>query len=559
MDENTKKSHMIDMSERLYVKTVPADRTEIEQNNKRFDELNKSIEVKIKDSNKEVNRYAGEIVNKKLKIDVETSHYMEIFDNISKIKDIQRIKDKSYFYKTYISNIEENNKKGLYQKLIIILLLLFFLVLCELSIKLGAHLALIKIQGYFMGVIYAVSPILISIILSTIIKQILPNNEKNRSALITKFAVAGGIVLSVLSLNNARGFIITTYAMNVDETKKEEVISHTSNGVQSSERTESFSSENEENVVLQLEYSNNFTDSVVNTYEYVEDDQIKNLSYLGQNVIAQNGVNGEEYTLSQLIDRKLLIPYLDNEKEILFYGQYNKNNNWDDVCVFNIYGYNEDVNDMVLENILEAEYDDGILTSYKKLIRSTTARGVDIWSIFDGRMIYEENKENYARGEIWNYYRVNEYLQEFDLNNPEVENIIYIDDFKDKLEKFSFVEGYYCGNISNGYYNDDTGEAYTVKYSENGIVRTVYVGKFKNGLPNDQSGNAWQIVFDNSNNINKYFYYKGSFKNNQRQGKVSSDNYVTQDEIDELIKGITFNCQLNWYDESDIQNDNVNM
>ena len=559
-NENKKKPRLIDMSGRLHLQIVPANRTEIEQNNICFDELNKSIENKIEDSNIKINGYASEILNRKLKRDVETVHYTKIFDNISKIKDIERIKDKSYFYKSYISSLEENNKKGLYQKIIIILVLFLFVVLCELSNKLGAHLSLIKIPGYFIGVIYAASPILITIILYTIIKQALPIKKKSRIVSILGLAVVTvGVVLFVLNFNNAYGFIITAYAIGVDETKKDEVIFYPIYRFQTSERTENSPLRDEESNVLGLEYSNNFMDSVVKTYEYVEDDQIKNLSYLGQNVIAQNSVNGEEYTLSQLINRKLLIPYLDNDKEILFYGQFNKNDNWDGVCVFNIYGYNEDVNDTVLENILEAEYDDGKLISYRKLIRSTTARGVDIWSIFDGRMIYEENRENYARGENWNYYRANEYLQDFDLCNAEVENIIYIDDFKDKLEKFSFVEGYYCGNISNGYYNDDTGEAYTVKYSENGIVRTVYVGKFKNGLPNDQSGNAWQIVFDNSNNINKYFYYKGSFKNNQRQGNVSADNYVTQDEINEIIKGITFNCELNWYNESDFQNDNMNM
>lgn len=557
-NENKKKQLMIDMSQRLYMKAMPADKVEIEQKNKRFDELNKSIEAKMEDNNRKICSCASEILNRKLKKDVEISHYTEIFDNLAGFKDIERIKDKSFFYKSYISKFEKSNRRKLYQQSIIFLVLMFFSILCEFTNKFGTYLSVIKIPSYIIGVIYAVSPILISFILYAIIKQLLPIKKKNRIAFILKYAlITVGLVLFVLNFDNACGFITTAYAIGIDETKKNEVINIPIYKFQTSEITENYPTEDLENNVLKLEYSSAFKDSVVRTYEYIEDNQIKNLSDLGQNIIAQNAKNGKEYTLSQLINRKLLIPYLDNDKEILFYGQYNKNDNWDGICVFNIYGYNEDVNDTVLENILEAEYDDGKLLSYRKVIRSTTTRGVDVWSIFVGRMIYEKNGRNYARGENWNYYRVNECLQEFSLDNADVDNVIYIDDFKDKLEKFSFVEGYYCGNISNGYYNDDTGSAYMVKYTEGGFIRTMYVGRFKNGLPDDQSGNAWQIIFDDYENMNKYFYYQGKFKNNKRLGKVIPDDYVTQEEINEIINGMQFNCELNWYAEGSIQDRDI--
>lgn len=305
-----------------------------------------------------------------------------------------------------------------------------------------------------------------------------------------------------------------------------------------------------EDIIMRLKYSDDFTMRIAETYGNIETNQSYNLTDLGEDIIALDIVKGNKYSKNQLVNQKLLIPYEDDGKEILFYGQYNENNYWDGSCIFNVYGYNEDSKDIVLETILEAEYDDGNLISYKKVFRSTTSQGVDVWSIFYGEIILENNEGSYARGETWNYFSVNEYVMAFDTSNAEVEDIIYVEDFVDNLKNFSFIEGYYCGNISNGYYNDDTGEAYTVKYTQDGHVRTVYMGKFMDGLPDDQSGNAWQIVFDNSDNAKKYFYYKGNFKNNRRQGTVSSKDYVTQKQIDEIIKDMKFNCELNWYDEN---------
>lgn len=83
-----------------------------------------------------------------------------------------------------------------------------------------------------------------------------------------------------------------------------------------------------------------------------------------------------------------------------------------------------------------------------------------------------------------------------------------------------------------------------VKNDENGYIRTLYIGNFENGDFHDQTGNAEEIVYDGS--VNKYFCYTGTFTDGDRD--IEDLNYITQDEINEIIEPYDFNCELNWYD-----------
>lgn len=58
-----------------------------------------------------------------------------------------------------------------------------------------------------------------------------------------------------------------------------------------------------------------------------------------------------------------------------------------------------------------------------------------------------------------------------------------------KFLNLNLVE-FYHGNTSNGYYNDDTGNAYLVQYNNSNTVKTLYCGNFKDGVFNDNTGNA---------------------------------------------------------------------
>lgn len=254
---------------------------------------------------------------------------------------------------------------------------------------------------------------------------------------------------------------------------------------------------------------------------------------------------GEKYTLNQLVDKKLLISYADGDYENYFYGQFNENNHWDGNCITNIY------KDDNLFFIMEADYNDGSLTSYKQAFKCKTLGKKEVWSVAKRScVIDQETKESYNTGETWNYFYI-DYSKQFDIDNVKTTNIRYVDSFRKELQEKSSLEGYYHGNTSKGSYNDSTGDAYMLKYSEDGFIRALYVGIFEDGYLNDQSGNAWEIVLDRSNNINKYFYYKGTFTDGFRDGQVSKDNYITKIDREKYIHGMVFNCELNWYDLND--------
>jgi len=423
---------------------------------------------------------------------------------------------------------------------------------------------IIKFIFYFLAVFLLIVPIFVSIGIFVFIKHRLSILNKNSTKTIFMPILIGVIVGFVFLVWNSYDSFKLMFAANemeIDDDNR--LFIYSISEIQQPENDLSQKEignnplEMDDCKVLNLQYSDNFIATVAETYMYIENEKSIDLCDLKGEVVVQDTENGQEYTVDQLSNQKLLIPYMQDDKEVIFYGQFNEKEHWDGTCIFNIYGYSEDIGNNILETILEAEYDDGELSSYKKVIRSTTTQNNNVWSIFYGEIIYKNSEVDYAKGETWNYFRVNEYLMRFDFSNVNVKDIIYIDEFENTLKNFSFIEGYYCGNISNGYYNDDTGNAYMVKYTEGGFIRTVYVGRFKNGLPNDQSGNAWQIVFDNYENVNRYFYYKGKFSNNQRQGKVTLDNYVTQEEINEIINGMQFNCELNWYNERNIQENDM--
>ena len=93
----------------------------------------------------------------------------------------------------------------------------------------------------------------------------------------------------------------------------------------------------------------------------------------------------------------------------------------------------------------------------------------------------------------------------------------------------------YYGDTSKGYFNDDTGDACMVYFSEDKTVRLLYVGNFKNGTFEDDTGNAWYIV---KNENTSYMYYKGCFMNGieNRSREFELENNLSEQRIQEIIK-----------------------
>lgn len=83
-----------------------------------------------------------------------------------------------------------------------------------------------------------------------------------------------------------------------------------------------------------------------------------------------------------------------------------------------------------------------------------------------------------------------------------------IEDFIEEID--TPVDSYYRGNTSNGIYNDNTGEAYLVRYNEDGTVKVLYKGIIRKG-------------------------------NHADSKKI---DYVTREQIDQIIEGMEFSCDM---------------
>lgn len=269
--------------------------------------------------------------------------------------------------------------------------------------------------------------------------------------------------------------------------------------------------------------------------------ELENPTWDAEDIIASDLISGEEYSAGFLAGKKLLVPYTNNGQEVVFFGQFNENYHWDKDCIINVYANDE----LIL--IMDAEYDDGELVTYQQVLAETLQTRQDVWVVTE-----REHRADLNYGETWNYDRTEDYTKQFELDQVQMQDVVSAEDFIAEID--TPVDSYYRGNTSNGIYNDNTGEAYLVRYNEDGTVKVLYKGCFADGKFDDSTGKAWELVFDSSNGINKYFYYKGIFRKGNRANNKKID-YVTREQIEQITEGMEFSCDMEWYDkvEKDIQ------
>lgn len=279
-----------------------------------------------------------------------------------------------------------------------------------------------------------------------------------------------------------------------------------------------------------------FASAITSTYDGVdapyssESPQISAMSY-----VVYSASNPErEYTAAEVAEQPLLLPYTENGNEVYFYGQLDSAGNWDGRCIVNIYDGN------VLQLITDAMYDGGTLLSCKQAFPDTVTSGEDVWVISERKV-----EDGFSTGETYRYFRSDDYTKSFSLDNVEPDDILNVDEFSAQIT--STLEGYYCGEISDGQYNDDSGDAYFVKFFQDGTVRTLYVGNFKDGQFNDQTGTAWMI---GKLEIGaSYSFYQGPFKNSvSSRDSCYWEEPISTDRIQEILKefGFTSAVNLNW-------------
>ena len=280
-----------------------------------------------------------------------------------------------------------------------------------------------------------------------------------------------------------------------------------------------------------------FENAISTTYDGIDAPSVQEPSMLAAKSMVAYNIHNESvtYNVQQVADKQMLLPYVENGQEVYFYGQLDAHGNWDGHCVVNIY------EDDFLKLITDAQYENGNLQEYKQVFPDKTTNGQEIWVISE-----RKKQDGFSSGVSWHYYRNGEYKKDFGLNDATVADMVGAEQFR---EEFGIMpEGYYCGNISGGYFNDTTGEAYMVKYLLDGTIRTLYVGNFKDGQMSDMTGNAWMI---GKEDINKpYAYYNGTFNNGTPKKEMKYWRQPLGNEDIQLIleeKSFSPECSLNWF------------
>ena len=259
--------------------------------------------------------------------------------------------------------------------------------------------------------------------------------------------------------------------------------------------------------------------------------------------------DGNEYNIEDVVGKKVLLTYNEDDKEVYFWGELNEKLQWHGHCVTNSYN-----KDGTLYGICESEFKDGKRLNYESFYLTKIKNE---W-IYTNRTCDENG--NLGISEKFNF-QYNE-PKNFTNTNASVYDLIYIKDFSNSNDMTLLT--YYSGYTLNGTYNDqydyekEQGKRtppFEIIFDSDGYIEILYIGQFVDGEFHDQTGKAKEFVFDTSNNINKYFCYEGTFADGKRDGEVSSKDYLTVTEIEQKkIAGIEFGIELNWH-EADDDND----
>lgn len=270
---------------------------------------------------------------------------------------------------------------------------------------------------------------------------------------------------------------------------------------------------------------------IKNNVSIVDNDISDSTSSISPDTCIGTDSDGKVYIAKNLIDQTILLTYNEDDKEIYFLGQYNKNYHWNGYCVINTYDA-----DGKLNGINESNFDDGNRLDYESYYLSDKQNE---W-IYTDRDCKKETNEGISIRYKSNFSK----QKNFTTINVRVSDLIYIESMKEYDNKE--ILSYYMGKTSNGVYNDDSGNAYLVMYNSGGFVSVYYKGDFRDGYFEDE--NAIEIVLDESDNINKYFLYNGGFTRGKR---ISDDGikYITQDEINTILKENGCKDNLTWYSE----------
>lgn len=266
-------------------------------------------------------------------------------------------------------------------------------------------------------------------------------------------------------------------------------------------------------------------------YNFARTEVINNEEFLSElnldvsHIIAKDWDGDVTYTAEDFYNVPIITSYKDGDNDVYFYGKYNENGNWNGTCILNAYNGDN------LVSVFEGVYSDGVLFSYKRI--SDEKDGT--WLVTD-----RIKQKNYNIGKTWVYSKTDDFVKEFNAENVKEKQILTINKFFNSINER--LLSYYKGNTSRGLYNDSTGDAYLIKYKDDGNVDYLYVGGMEDGQPNDDTGNAWCISWGYAND--GYHYFKGKFQNNNHAKTKDFLKPMTQEEIKEKVNQDDFDYPL---------------
>lgn len=203
---------------------------------------------------------------------------------------------------------------------------------------------------------------------------------------------------------------------------------------------------------------------------------------------------GNELSFADVANKRIYTYFIDNNGILnWFYGIINENGHWDGEVILNAYNANGD-----LIAIFEATFDNG-----RRIGEFTAMSRTNEGFLSIRRGAYNIG---YTRGtaKVYRHGFLSDDARSESSFPIRVTDFVLLDDD---------LERYYRGEIRNGRYNDETGDAFLIINNADGTVRIFYSGKFKDGYFVDSSDNAFWIVL--ANDESQYLFYQGSFANGQ--------------------------------------------
>ncbi len=239
------------------------------------------------------------------------------------------------------------------------------------------------------------------------------------------------------------------------------------------------------------------------------------VTLLSDIIVGTDAITGQEYVMEDLVGQKILTSYVDDGMNVLFYGQYNKNGKWDGECLLN--SYEETSQGNILRFIRESTYENGQSISSKQVYTHMVEKGTKkVWNISD-RILNGE----ISIGDTCLYNKNADKIMNFSIDECLPKDMVTVEQFREEVALNPY--GYYFGNISDGLYNDNTGNAFYISFFTNGRIRSIYSGNFKNGTFNDSTGNAWFLYKEKDD---PYYTYRGGHFKGGRSVDIDSEEII---------------------------------